>query len=96
MKWETITNNVAHQVFSEIKSTSNVAGIMGITSLVEHLKGTHSLSTHAGRNVFANEVYDAIKRWDIRNYNKLKEFFPKYFPKNVSRIELTDNGWELI
>jgi hypothetical protein len=96
MKWETITTNVARKVYSEIKTnlTAN-GGLLGVCALLEHINSAHKGSFKM-RDEVANEVYDAIKRWDIRSYAKLKEFFPKQFPKRVSSIALTDKGWELL
>lgn len=40
-------------------------------------------------------VEEAIKNWDIRQYNGLMNVFPKLFPKTVTGINLTDQGWEI-
>jgi len=76
-----------------------VAAILAL--LEDVIGGTHkknvSLREQWAGNLLelADEVYDRIMRWDVRQAGKLLELFPGYVPKNKQgqpfRVELVDN-----
>lgn len=98
MKFEKIKENIANMVYNQIKNNSymdDLCGLLALCAMNEQIEGTHKGSCKM-RADLANQIYDVIIKWDVRNYKTLQNQFPKQFPKNIIGIDLTDNGWELI
>jgi hypothetical protein len=95
MNWETIKSNCVRQATTELRSAHTLMGERMLSLMSCRLEGM-KLSSWQFSKELEKKVIERIESWDIRNWGDLKSVFPKCFPKHVTRIDLTDKGWELI
>jgi hypothetical protein len=103
MRWETIKKRAIVEAITELRSPFTNVTLLSVGAIFEMLDRdfklkyeNQTLATNM-RLQLMDEVEKEINNWDIRSYLKLKEVFPKAFPKNVwGIIELGENGWEIV
>jgi hypothetical protein len=95
MNWERIKNRCVRQAATELRSAHTLMGERMLSLMSCRLEGMKLTSWKFSKEL-ENKVVSVIENWDIRKWNELKTVFPDCFPKQVTGIDLTDKGWELV
>lgn len=94
MKWENIKTKCAKAAYSYIMAEYSEYGPLAYALTIHRLeKG--KMKSREFKKECANQVFDAIMRWDIRQWKSLQDAFPTTFPKGSFSVELREE-WELI
>jgi hypothetical protein len=92
MKYEIIKERVACLVFSAIER----GGMYGVGGANKYEAAVAAMfnaiaerqSFDASLKELAGKAYDVIMAWDIRMVGRLRELFPEFFPKSLSKGKL--------
>ena len=95
MKWETIKNNCIREAVVDHRRGIKYAAIEMLL-LTQYRKSGYKKSAHNFLRELEDDIVNVINNWDIRAFKALSVVFPQCFPKRELKIELTDNGWELL
>lgn len=99
MKWSKIKDKCVGQAYVQIYNTFTYSDLQLLVVAVLNEGGYKvEAGTTIGRQVkdeLWKQIEFKIDNWDVRHYSGLMKLYPKAFPKVVSSVELTDNGWEL-
>ena len=95
MKWEIIKNNCIREIVSIHRHNFSYVGEKMLLLTRYRILG-YNKSAHTFLTEVENDVVAIINRWDIRDYEKLRNVYPNCFPKGNLSVELTDNEWELL
>ena len=100
MKWETIKENCARDLYTDIQNSINHIDLIGIYSLQKMIKTSKLNKYRQCQQEVADICWEIITNWDIRCIKDLIEVFPNKVPTFIKKgnycIEYSDNGWELI
>lgn len=92
MKYEIIKERVACLVFTAIEQ-GGMYGVGGANKYEAVVAAVfHSVAERQPVAVslkeLAGKAYDIVMAWDVRMVGKLRELFPEFFPKSLSKGKL--------
>lgn len=97
MKRDRIKNKCVNEVYITFNKVTYDASNLIVVAAILNSSYKNKYDTTIGRSIqkeLFDEIILAIDNWDIRNYEGLRNIFPKCFPKGIIQPELTDKGWE--
>lgn len=85
MKWETVKDKVAREVYTAIIegrdwNTMSIILMDLVGSSFEIHKGK---TQHEVVKAYADKAWDIIQAWDVRCVSSLRELFPRCFPASL-------------
>lgn len=93
MKWETIKANCRRRACTYLKNPNSEYSKLRMELFKE---GNSVMTFDKLSNKVMDEAEKIIDNWDIRDFNNLRNLFPKEFPKGNLIPIYGENGWELV
>lgn len=92
MKWENVKERVALEVYAAVLRGGQYGVGAGkpceaaVAAMFNAI--AERIPFHESAKQLAGQAFDRVMAWDVRMVGKLRELFPGYFPKSLSKGKL--------